>query len=125
MENPPDLGDRVVSLRDSASALEGFLRESDLNKADIPPSPPQLPISLADLQSTGIPLEWDEAVAIGQALCQVFLVAQVTRRIVAGSDDFGDRPAFGVEDVFIDSTGRVSIGLNCPRTVVAAIGCVG
>src|SRR5262245_42870113 len=125
MERLPDLDDRVIALRDSTSALEGFLRESDLKKPDAPPTAPSPPITLADVKARGIQSEWDEAVAIGQALCQVFLVAQVARRIVAAAEDFGDRPTFGLEDVSIDATGRLSIGQNCPRTVPAAIESVG
>ncbi len=68
-------------------------------------------LSLADLQRSGVPLEWFEVVAIVQALC---------RTIFSAGDRIGPA-ALNAEDVRIDATGDVSAFLSESKDGPAAV----
>ena len=59
-------------------------------------------ISLADLKSRRVPLEWFEAIAVIQELCRAMLEPGV---------DPG-KASLSPKDVFVDPTGRVRVALN-------------
>jgi hypothetical protein len=82
-------------------------------------------ISLADLHFGGTRLEWDEVVAIAQALCRVFVKAVEAGQIVAAPRGPDPSATLGLKDVFIDTAGRVSVSARGPHSVTAAIHCVG
>jgi hypothetical protein len=80
-----------------------------------PPSDADPMASLTDLAARGLSLEWFEAVAIVQGLCQA---------IVESGDNSGPA-APNLNDIYIDSFGGVAATSDGPQTPVAAVQCVG
>ncbi len=72
-------------------------------------------ISLADLKSRRVPVEWFEAVAIVQALCRVLLESGVDP----------EKTSLGSKDVFIDSDGSVRFAQNAGEKGEPAIRQIG
>src|SRR5258706_16221235 len=68
-------------------------------------------VSLAQLQSSDIRIEWFEAVAITQALCNVIL----------NTGDRGGPAKLAAVDIRIDSSGRLRAHVNEPGTQETAV----
>ena len=81
--------------------------------------PDQPAVSLTTLASAGITPNGDEAIAIGQALCQSFAVKGLEASGTASGSSLVTTHA-----VFIDAAGRVRLGVNEPRNVIEAVQCV-
>jgi hypothetical protein len=72
-------------------------------------------VSLTDLAARGMTLEWFEAVAIVQGLCQA---------IVESGDNSGPAQP-DLNDVYIDSAGGVAATSGGPQPALATVRCVG
>ena len=78
-------------------------------------------ISLVDVQAAGTRLEWDEVVAIAQELCGV-LAAPGRQSVLK---PIATVTPLGLDDVFIDATGHVSIAAHGPGSETRDVQCVG
>src|SRR6186997_2672107 len=87
--------------KSTGDLLGGFQPESEFE--DIPTHTavpiPEAGISIAELQSNAIPLEWYEAVAITQALCET----------LAKWGDHAARVRIAADSVFINAAGEVNV----------------
>ncbi|PWT85093.1 MAG: hypothetical protein C5B57_03635 [Blastocatellia bacterium] len=72
-------------------------------------------VSLTDLAARGLTLEWFEAVAIVQGLCEAI--------IETGNNSAPAKP--DLNDIYIDSAGGVAAASDGPQPPTAAVRCVG